>query len=107
LLPTVGALCGGDITLGVLSTGMHIEEAVTLFIDIGTNGEMVLAFGMAHHLRMFGGSRLLRVRVPRPEPVPSSGYRGRVDRPADSGATWSTLGDAPPVGICGSGMISL
>ena len=33
---------GGDITAGVLRSGMHEEETITLFIDIGTNGEMVL-----------------------------------------------------------------
>ena len=41
-LPAVGAYVGGDITAGVVRSGMHEEEPITLFIDIGTNGEMVL-----------------------------------------------------------------
>ena len=41
-LPGVGAYVGGDITAGVLRTGMAEEEPVTLFIDVGTNGEIVL-----------------------------------------------------------------
>ena len=41
-LPAVGAYVGGDITAGVLRSGMHEDEHLTLFIDVGTNGEMVL-----------------------------------------------------------------
>ena len=33
---------GGDITAGVISSGMYATDKLTLFIDIGTNGEMVL-----------------------------------------------------------------
>ena len=107
-LPAVGAYVGGDITAGVLSTGMHNEEAVTLFIDIGTNGEMVL-----------GNSEWLITCACSAGPAfegagATSGTRAVVGAiedvwidPQTLEPTWSTLGDAPPVGICGSGMISL
>ena len=42
ILPSVGSYVGGDITAGVISSGMYATEKLTLFIDIGTNGEMVL-----------------------------------------------------------------
>ena len=41
-MPVVGAYVGGDITAGVVRAGLHEQEGVSLFIDIGTNGEMVL-----------------------------------------------------------------
>ncbi len=41
-LPGVASYMGGDITAGVLSSGTNDTDAVTLFLDIGTNGEMVL-----------------------------------------------------------------
>jgi uncharacterized 2Fe-2S/4Fe-4S cluster protein (DUF4445 family) len=41
-LPGVASYVGADITAGVLSSGMNDSDALTLFIDVGTNGEIVL-----------------------------------------------------------------
>ena len=41
-LPNVASYVGADITAGVLSSGLDDTEVVTLFMDIGTNGEIVL-----------------------------------------------------------------
>jgi len=41
-LPGVASYVGADISAGVLSSGLEDSDAVTLFIDIGTNGETVL-----------------------------------------------------------------
>ena len=41
-LPGVASYVGADITAGVLSSGMCQEDKLSLFIDIGTNGEIVL-----------------------------------------------------------------
>lgn len=41
-LPGLSAFVGGDIVAGVLATGMHKREEISLLIDLGTNGEMVL-----------------------------------------------------------------
>ena len=41
-LPGVASYVGADITAGVLSSGVDTTEMITLFIDIGTNGEIVL-----------------------------------------------------------------
>jgi uncharacterized 2Fe-2S/4Fe-4S cluster protein (DUF4445 family) len=41
-LPGVASYVGADITSGVLSSGLDKTEKITLFIDIGTNGEIVL-----------------------------------------------------------------
>jgi uncharacterized 2Fe-2S/4Fe-4S cluster protein (DUF4445 family) len=41
-LPGIGSYVGADITAGVLSSKMFATEKLTLFIDVGTNGEIVL-----------------------------------------------------------------
>ncbi|MHC4469008.1 MAG: hypothetical protein ACYSUZ_06540 [Planctomycetota bacterium] len=49
-LPSVAAYVGGDIVSGVLSTRMYENEGVSLLVDIGTNGEVVLVNkGQARH----------------------------------------------------------
>jgi uncharacterized 2Fe-2S/4Fe-4S cluster protein (DUF4445 family) len=107
-LPAVGAYVGGDITAGLLRAGIHQEDPVSLFIDVGTNGEMVL-----------GNSEWLIACACSAGPA-FEGAGATSGTPAVTGAieqvwidpktlepTWNTIGDAPPVGICGSGMISL
>jgi len=107
-LPGVGAYVGGDITAGVLRSEMSEQETVTLFIDVGTNGELVL--GNAEWLiscacsagPAFEGSGV------------TSGMRatqGAIEEVwinrQNAEPTYRTIGNAPPLGICGSGMISL
>ena len=41
LSPSVASYVGGDITSGVLSSGIWTSEENALFIDLGTNGEIV------------------------------------------------------------------
>ena len=107
-LPAVGAYVGGDITAGVLRANMHREEPVTLFMDIGTNGEMVL-----------GNSEWLITCACSAGPSfegagAASGMRavkGAVDEvwidPITLEPTFTTIEADRPRGICGSGMISL
>jgi uncharacterized 2Fe-2S/4Fe-4S cluster protein (DUF4445 family) len=107
-LPAVGAYVGGDITAGALRTGMHREDPLTLFIDVGTNGEMVL-----------GNSEWLIACACSAGPA-FEGAGATSGMPALPGAieqvwidpgtlepTWTAIGGAAPLGICGSGMISL
>lgn len=42
IFPGQSAFVGGDITAGIYACGMHEREELTLLIDLGTNGEMVL-----------------------------------------------------------------
>ena len=41
VMPGPAGYVGGDIVSGLLYTGFHREEQLTLFIDVGTNGEIV------------------------------------------------------------------
>ncbi len=45
LLPSIAAYIGADITAGVYATGMVFDDAPSLLVDIGTNGEIVLQSG--------------------------------------------------------------
>ncbi len=107
-LPVVGAYVGADITAGVLASGMHDTDALTLFIDVGTNGEIVLgnrdwlitcacsagpAFegsGVRHGMRATAGA------------IEEVWIDHRTYEP-----TYQTIGGLPARGICGSGMIGL
>ena len=42
LYPAVSSYVGGDIVAGVMGSGMYRTDKVTLFIDIGTNAEIVI-----------------------------------------------------------------
>jgi uncharacterized 2Fe-2S/4Fe-4S cluster protein (DUF4445 family) len=112
-LPGVASYIGSDISAGVLSSGMDTTEKVTLFMDVGTNGEIVLgskdwlvacacsagpAFegaGVYHGMRATTGA-IEEVWINSETYEPS--YRiigGGAGNPVQ------------PRGICGSGLISL
>jgi uncharacterized 2Fe-2S/4Fe-4S cluster protein (DUF4445 family) len=108
VMPSVGSYVGGDITAGVISSGMFATDKLTLFIDIGTNGEMVL-----------GTKDWLLACACSAGPAFEGGGAGHGMR-ASAGAiedvfiaddtlepTFRTIDDAAAVGICGSGLIDL
>ncbi len=107
-LPGTGAYVGGDITAGVLSSEMFQAQELTLFIDVGTNGEIVL--GNADWLiacACSAGPAFEGAGV-------RSGMRATVGAIEEAWinadtyeSTCRVIGDVAPRGICGSGMISL
>jgi uncharacterized 2Fe-2S/4Fe-4S cluster protein (DUF4445 family) len=108
LLPGASAYVGADIVAGLIPIGYERRTGLTLFIDIGTNGEMVLVEGPD---RLLGtscavGPALEGMNI-------SCGCRavpGAIDSfnlDDRSAPTFTTIGAAPPIGICGSGLIDL
>jgi uncharacterized 2Fe-2S/4Fe-4S cluster protein (DUF4445 family) len=111
-LPGVASYVGADITAGVYSSGMDDSPVVTLFLDIGTNGESVLgssewlvtcacsagpAFegaGVAHGMRATRGA-IEEIWISGPDAA----------HPYES--SYRVIGNVKPRGICGSGLISL
>jgi len=107
-LPGVASYVGADITAGVLASGLAEADVLTLFIDVGTNGEMVL------------GTREWMVTCAC-SAGPAFEGAGVVDgMRATQGAieevwvssetyepTYRVIGGGPPKGLCGSGLISL
>ncbi len=107
-LPGVAGYVGADITAGVLSSGLDDSEQVSLFLDIGTNGEMVLgcsdwlvtcACSAGPAFEGAGVRRGMRAT------------RGAIEEVWINGDTLEptirVIGDAPAKGFCGSGLISL
>jgi len=104
-LPSVAAYVGSDIVAGVLTTRIYTKKGIYLFADIGTNGEVVLgnrdwlvcasssagpAFegsGVKHGMRA-GAGAIEKLTI------------------LDNGSIeFKTIGNTPPVGICGSGLL--
>ena len=109
LAPCVGSYVGGDITAGLLCTDLAIDKhAVNLFVDIGTNGEIVIgntdflmSCACSAGPAFEGGGIECGVRA-------AAGAIERVAVDLDTAApTCSIIGDKKPLGICGSGMIDL
>ena len=107
-LPGVASYVGSDITAGVLSSGMSETEKITLFLDVGTNGEMVL--GSKEWLvtcacsagPAFEGAGVIH------------GMRattGAIDEVWINNdtleASYRVIGGGKPKGLCGSALISL
>jgi uncharacterized 2Fe-2S/4Fe-4S cluster protein (DUF4445 family) len=108
LLPGASAYVGSDIVGGLTAIDYRSCSKGTLFIDIGTNGEIVLIEGPD---RLLGtscamGPALEGMNV-------SCGCRavpGAIDSVSlddDMVPRFTTIGGLPPVGLCGSGLINL
>ena len=107
--PGVGSYVGGDITAGMLCTDLSKDIGeVNLFLDIGTNGELavgnnefLMACACSAGPAFEGGGIEFGMRA-------ALGAIERVEVDKQSGrARYWTIGNAPPKGMCGSGMISL
>lgn len=103
IAPCVAAYVGGDITCGAVACDVDRAEELTLYIDIGTNGEIVLADGeralccAAAAGPAFEGANIECGCIARTGAVEKVWY--------DGGLKYKTIDDAPAVGICGSGLI--
>ncbi|NIA12458.1 MAG: DUF4445 domain-containing protein [Nitrospiraceae bacterium] len=107
-MPCVSSFVGGDITAGVLATGLHESDAPRMLIDIGTNGEIVIgnkdwmvcasaSAGPAFE----GGETRDGMRATRGAIDHLRGWR--VGHPF----TFSTVGDEAPCGLCGTAYVDL
>ncbi len=104
LAPCISAFVGGDISAGMLACGLYDREAVTLYVDVGTNGEMALG-SRAGAVCCSGaaGPACEGAQI-------SCGWGGapgaicRVDWTA-AGLRTEVIGGLPAAGVCGSGLI--
>jgi uncharacterized 2Fe-2S/4Fe-4S cluster protein (DUF4445 family) len=104
VFPAFGAYVGGDIVAGLMASGMDRDPRVRLFVDIGTNCEIVL------------GNRdwLLATAAPAGPAFEGAAIRCGM-RAADgaievvtmtpSGLELKVIGDTEPLGLCGSGLV--
>ena len=106
IIPGISAFVGGDITAGLLVNGYDSEDKINLFIDLGTNGEMaignhekILVSSTAAGPAFEGGNISCGVGS-------IAGAITGVEFLQDK-IKIKTIGDKPPVGICGTGIIEL
>ncbi|MFC4785811.1 ASKHA domain-containing protein [Nocardioides sp. MAHUQ-72] len=103
LFPALGAYVGGDIVAGMLATGMDRDKRTRLFIDVGTNCEIVLS----------DGEKILSTAAPAGPAFEGGAIRCGM-RAADGAievvklgdtVELSVIGDVEPRGLCGSGLV--
>ncbi len=102
--PSFGAYVGGDIVAGVLATGMDRDKRTRLLIDVGTNCEIVLS----------NGDTMLTTAAPAGPAFEAASIACGM-RAADGAIevvqikvgelVLGVIGDATPIGICGSGLV--
>lgn len=105
---SVSSYVGGDIVAGVLASGIYKEPKLTLYIDIGTNGEIVI-----------GNQEWLACAACSAGPAFEGGgirygmraAKGAIEEvsvnPKTAEPMFITIGKVKPKGICGSGLINL
>ena len=110
LAPNIGSYVGGDITAGAFTTGLWDQDEFSLFIDLGTNGELV-----------FGNRDFMMSCACSAGPAFEGGDISCGMRATDGAIeaviidkqtmtpTLKIVGDAEqkPVGLCGSGIIDV
>ena len=110
ILPAISAFIGSDISAGVQFTQMEKSDFPSVLMDIGTNGEMVLCTGQSGNRPLLGTSA---AAGPALEGAGIScgvgGIPGAICAVTrQNGADhFRTIGDAAPIGLCGSGFIDL
>jgi len=106
VLPGISAFVGADITAGLLATRLAERSEPTLFVDLGTNGEMVLrtrdalvACSTAAGPALEGATLTHGMRA----------ETGAIERVTLEGGRLvaETIDDAAPRGLCGSGLLDL
>ena len=105
-LPGVSSYVGADIVAGVLASGIDEANKLSMLIDIGTNGEIVLgnrewlvccSFSAGPDFEGSGVHSVVRA-------MEGSLQKIEID-PEDYKVKYSTIGGTKPIGICGSGYI--
>jgi uncharacterized 2Fe-2S/4Fe-4S cluster protein (DUF4445 family) len=104
-LPSVAAYVGSDIVGGVLTTRLFTKKGTCLFIDIGTNGEVVLGnkdwtvCASSSAGPAFEGSGVKHgMRA-------GAGAIEKLSICDDGSVQFKTIGNTHPLGICGSGLL--
>jgi len=104
VFPALGAYVGGDIVSGMLASGMDRDRRLRLFIDVGTNCEIVLG----------DSSRLVATAAPAGPAFEGASIRcgmraadGAIEvvKISDDDVQLQVIGDVEPAGLCGSGLV--
>jgi uncharacterized 2Fe-2S/4Fe-4S cluster protein (DUF4445 family) len=107
ILPCRSSYVGGDITADVLASALHRTDKLSLLIDVGTNGEVVLgnkdwmvSCSCSAGPAFEGGEVDYGIRATR-------GAIEKVALTTSLDVKYATIGNVKPKGICGTGLIDL
>lgn len=105
IVPALSAYVGGDIVAGILSSGIMDFEGTALFLDIGTNGEIILKHeGTYIACSTAAGPAFEGARIR----WGMGGENGAVDSFSYSGGfRYTTIAGEAPAGICGAGLVDI
>jgi uncharacterized 2Fe-2S/4Fe-4S cluster protein (DUF4445 family) len=104
LFPALGAYVGPDIVAGLIATGLTLDRRVRLFIDVGTNSEIVLG----------SSARTVACAAPAGPAFEAAQIRcgmraadGAIEgvKIVDGEVGLTVIGDVDPTGLCGSGLV--
>ena len=106
VVPAISSWVGGDLTAGILVTGLHERDDVCMLVDLGTNGEIIvgnsdwLAACSASTGPAFEGAGVKCGMM---------AEKGAIERVyvEDGEIRFKVIGNVEPRGICGSGIIDL
>jgi len=105
VMPVIGGFVGGDTLSGILATALAESPGPTLLVDIGTNGEIVLAGqGKLSAASTAAGPAFEGARITHGV----RGSTGAIEKViVDGRLRLNVIGDVPPRGLCGSGLVDL
>ena len=104
VFPSLGAYVGGDITAGILASGLDRDRRLRLFIDVGTNCEIAIG----------NQDRIVSTAAPAGPAFEAASIRcgmraadGAIEvvKITDTTVELGIIGDVEPVGMCGSGLV--
>lgn len=107
LMPCISSYIGADIVASLLAANAHHPQEPFVLIDLGTNAEIVLSYDnkflscSAAAGPCFEGATLS---------CGMAGQKGAIDKvfsDKEKGFTYSTIGNSPAQGICGSGVLDI
>ena len=104
---SVSAYIGSDITVGVLATGFMENNKPVLYIDIGTNGEIVLWDGKKLYCCSSAAGPAFEGASIRQGLGAIPGAVDRIWQSEDGSVASTTIGGKPAKGICGSAIIDV
>ena len=104
VMPALGAYVGGDIVAGMLASGMDRDKRTRLFIDVGTNCEIVLS----------DGERIVSTAAPAGPAFEGGAIKcgmrasaGAIEvvKVSEDDVVCQVIDDVAPRGLCGSGLV--
>ena len=104
IMPSLGAYVGGDIVAGALASGMDRDKRLRLFIDVGTNCEIILG----------DGDKILATAAPAGPAFEAASIKcgvraasGAIEtiKVVDGDLEIGTIENTKAIGICGSGLV--